>query len=273
MAAHREHRRPRPAPGRPGGCSREQPRGAARPGTGRAGRRAARPGRRRGPCRCSPTTRGSGAPCGCRAWSPSPGSRRPRRRARSTRSTGRCPASWRPSWRWRSPARPAATPTSPSRCTWSVPAPTPTTSHRPRSASPGSAPDEETSRARSARWTSFPATSRAFTQARRSRAGLLAGSGGRAAVAGGRPRQHREPHDRPRRPVPLPRRGAQRGAGPRGVARCGHQRRLAGRPAAEPALRDGLEAAYRDLAGYASSREERTHLVDQANAVRRWTLR
>ena len=47
---------------------------------------------------------------------------------------------------------------------------------------------------------------------------------------------------------------------------------IAGRPAAEPALRDGLEAAYRDLAGYASSRAERTHLVDQANEVRRWTL-
>ena len=47
---------------------------------------------------------------------------------------------------------------------------------------------------------------------------------------------------------------------------------IAGRPAAEPGLRDGLEAAYRDLAGYASSRDERTHLVDQANAVRRWTL-
>ncbi len=48
---------------------------------------------------------------------------------------------------------------------------------------------------------------------------------------------------------------------------------IGGRPAAEPALRDGLEAAYRDLAGYAPSREERVHLVDQANAVRRWTLR
>ncbi len=50
--------------------------------------------------------------------------RRPRRRCssgdwaatprrRSTRSTGRCPASWRPSWRWPSPARTAASPTSP----------------------------------------------------------------------------------------------------------------------------------------------------------------
>ena len=45
------------------------------------------------------------------------------------------------------------------------------------------------------------------------------------------------------------------------------------RPAAEPALRDGLEAAYRDLAGYTPNRDERVHLVDQANAVRRWTLR
>jgi serine/threonine-protein kinase PknG len=49
--------------------------------------------------------------------------------------------------------------------------------------------------------------------------------------------------------------------------------RIAGHPAAEPALRDGLEAAYRDLAAHTASREERVHLVDQANTVRRWTLR
>jgi serine/threonine-protein kinase PknG len=48
---------------------------------------------------------------------------------------------------------------------------------------------------------------------------------------------------------------------------------IAGRPAAEPELRDGLEAAYRDLAGYATSRDERVRLVDRANTVRRWTLR
>ncbi len=48
---------------------------------------------------------------------------------------------------------------------------------------------------------------------------------------------------------------------------------IGGHPAAEPSLRDGLEAAYRDLAGLAPTREERIGLVDQANAVRRWTLR
>ena len=48
---------------------------------------------------------------------------------------------------------------------------------------------------------------------------------------------------------------------------------IAGRVAEEPALRDGLEAAYRELAGHATSREERIALVDRANAVRRWTLR
>ncbi len=48
---------------------------------------------------------------------------------------------------------------------------------------------------------------------------------------------------------------------------------IAGRAATEPELRDGLEAAYRELAGQAPSREERIALVDQANEVRGWTLR
>ena len=113
-------------------------------------------------------------------------------------------------------------------------------------------------RARSARSTWCPSTSRAFTQARRRRAGLLAGSGGGLPSLAAGAGQHREPHDRPRRPVPLPRRGARarRWAWSRRTAptpRCV----IGGRPAAEPALRDGLEAAYRDLAGYASTREER----------------
>ena len=49
--------------------------------------------------------------------------------------------------------------------------------------------------------------------------------------------------------------------------------RLGGHPASEPALRDGLEAALRELAAYAASREEKVLLVDRANGVRRWTLR
>jgi serine/threonine-protein kinase PknG len=48
---------------------------------------------------------------------------------------------------------------------------------------------------------------------------------------------------------------------------------IAGRQATEPALRAGLEAAYRELAGQAPTREDRIRLVDQANEVRGWTLR
>lgn len=48
---------------------------------------------------------------------------------------------------------------------------------------------------------------------------------------------------------------------------------IAGVPAEEPALRDALEAAYRDLAAHTDSRDERITLVDRANEVRRWTLR
>ncbi|HWS58113.1 MAG TPA: tetratricopeptide repeat protein, partial [Actinotalea sp.] len=49
--------------------------------------------------------------------------------------------------------------------------------------------------------------------------------------------------------------------------------RLGGHPASEPALRDGLESALRELAVHAGGRDEKVALVDRANAVRRWTLR
>ena len=42
--------------------------------------------------------------------------------------------------------------------------------------------------------------------------------------------------------------------------------------ARDDSLRDGLEATYRALAATASDQEKRYALVDQANAVRRWTL-
>ena len=58
----------------------------------------------------------------------------------STPSTARCRASWRPSWRWRWPASTAARATSPRGSTGPARAPTRTTSPRPRSAWPGSAP-------------------------------------------------------------------------------------------------------------------------------------
>ena len=103
-----------------------------------------------------------------------------------------------------------------------------------------------------------PVTSRAFTQARRRRAGLLAESGGGLPSLAAALDEHRQPDHRPGRPVPLPRRGAQLGAAARASRTAPTPRSpSAGRPAAEPALRDGLEAAYRDLAGYAPSREER----------------
>jgi len=47
---------------------------------------------------------------------------------------------------------------------------------------------------------------------------------------------------------------------------------IAGVPAAEPSLRQGLESGYRELAGYADDREDRVGLVDQANSVRSWTI-
>ena len=47
---------------------------------------------------------------------------------------------------------------------------------------------------------------------------------------------------------------------------------IAGVPAEEPSLRQGLESGYRELAGYADSREDKIHLVDQANSVRNWTM-
>lgn len=47
---------------------------------------------------------------------------------------------------------------------------------------------------------------------------------------------------------------------------------VGGIPAQEGPLRDGLERAYRELAGLTESQAERIELVDQANNIRRWTL-
>ena len=49
--------------------------------------------------------------------------------------------------------------------------------------------------------------------------------------------------------------------------------RLGGHPASEPALRDGLESALRELAAITDDRDTKVTLVDRANGVRRWTLR
>ena len=118
-----------------------------------------------------------------------------------------------------------------------------------------------------------PPTSRAFTPARRRRAGLQAESGGGlpslAAALESIDNLTIDPVDRSRFRV-----GVLHSAlelvekdGVDGTVN------IDGRPASEPGLRDGLEAAYRDLALHAGSREEKIALVDQANAVRRWTLR
>lgn len=118
-----------------------------------------------------------------------------------------------------------------------------------------------------------PATSRAFTQARRRRAGLLAGAGaGLQSLAEALDSIETltiDPVDRSRFRVEVLTTALELvgSHGPDATVT------IAGRAAEEPSLRDGLEAAYRELAGHATSREERIALVDRANAVRRWTLR
>jgi serine/threonine-protein kinase PknG len=118
-----------------------------------------------------------------------------------------------------------------------------------------------------------PATSRAFTAARRHRAGLQAASGGGlqslAAALESIEALTIDPVDRSRFRVDVLQTALKlvESHGTDAAVSIG------GRPASEPFLRDGLESAYRDLAAFASTREERVALVDRANAVRRWTLR
>ncbi|MCW2762251.1 MAG: serine/threonine protein kinase, partial [Marmoricola sp.] len=118
-----------------------------------------------------------------------------------------------------------------------------------------------------------PATSRAFTPARRRRAGLQAESGGGlrslAAALESIETLTIDPVDRSRFRVDVLKSALHlvetNGVDPAVT--------IGGRPASEPSLRDGLEAAYRDLALHAATHQERVVLVDQANAVRQWTLR
>jgi serine/threonine-protein kinase PknG len=119
----------------------------------------------------------------------------------------------------------------------------------------------------------IPLTSRAFTLARRMRAGLLAGSGRGLPALGDALLSVApvtiEPHDRARlfAEVYTAALAEVRRSGPQPALRIGVK------AATEPELRDGLESAYRELAGYAATREEKIRLVDQANDVRRWTIR
>jgi len=116
-----------------------------------------------------------------------------------------------------------------------------------------------------------PPTSRAFTQARRQRAGQLAASGrGLPALSEAMNSIDSltiDAKDRARLSATV-------------LDAALHEVRangsrpdilIAGLPAAEPSLRKGLEAAYRELASYARDREEKVHLVDLANSVRGWT--
>lgn len=117
-----------------------------------------------------------------------------------------------------------------------------------------------------------PPTSRAFTQARRQRAGQLAASG-RGLPALSEAMNSIEfltidAKDRATLFVTV------LDAALREVRAKGSRPDIliAGLTAAEPSLRSGLEAAYRELATYAKGREDRVHLVDLANSVRGWTV-
>ena len=118
----------------------------------------------------------------------------------------------------------------------------------------------------------IPPTSRAYTEARRERAGQLAASGrGLPALSEAMRSVESLTIDAKDRAtllvgvlnVALDEVRA-RGARPDIV--------IAGVPAAEPSLRQGLESGFRELAGYAEVREDRVRLVDQANSVRSWTI-
>jgi serine/threonine-protein kinase PknG len=118
-----------------------------------------------------------------------------------------------------------------------------------------------------------PSTSRAYVEARRQRAGLLARSGGGlpslAAAMDSIAAVTIDPLDRAELTAEVLDVALRRVVehGPDDTVS------IAGRPATEPALRDGLESAYRQLAQLSDDGEERVRLVDQANRVRRWTLR
>jgi serine/threonine-protein kinase PknG len=117
-----------------------------------------------------------------------------------------------------------------------------------------------------------PPTSRAYTEARRERAGQLAASGrGLPALSEAMKSVDSLTIDAKDRATLL--------VGVLDVALDEVRTKgarpdilIAGVPAAEPSLRLRLESGYRELAGYAETRKEKVHLVDQANSVRSWTM-
>ena len=117
-----------------------------------------------------------------------------------------------------------------------------------------------------------PPTSRAFTLARRKRAGLLADSGrGLPALAEAMSSIDSLTIDATDRATLFV---TVLDAALREVRDKGSQPQIliGGLPAAEPSLRSGLEAAYRELASHAKTREDRVQLVDRANSVRAWSM-
>jgi serine/threonine-protein kinase PknG len=118
-----------------------------------------------------------------------------------------------------------------------------------------------------------PSTSRSFVAARRQRASLLIESGGGldtlSAALDSVASITLDPRDRAGLRVEVLQAALAdvTSGGPRPSVQVG------GVPAEPPALRDGLERAYRDLAGLTEQRDEKIRLVDEANKVRRWTWR
>lgn len=118
-----------------------------------------------------------------------------------------------------------------------------------------------------------PSTSRSFVAARRQRATLLIESNGGldalSAALDSVATITLDPRDRAglRVEVLTAALADVSSTGPRPSVQVG------GVSADSPALRDGLERAYRDLAGLTEQRDEKIRLVDEANKVRRWTWR
>jgi serine/threonine-protein kinase PknG len=118
-----------------------------------------------------------------------------------------------------------------------------------------------------------PSTSRSFVAARRQRATLLIASGGGldslSAALDSVSTITLDPRDRAGLRVEVLNAALEHvdsgGARPSVL--------VGGVPAEPPALRDGLERAYRELAGLTEQRDEKIRLVDEANKVRRWTWR
>jgi serine/threonine-protein kinase PknG len=118
-----------------------------------------------------------------------------------------------------------------------------------------------------------PVTSRSFVAARRQRATLLVesdgGLGALSAALESVATISLDPRDRAGLRVQVLQAALAEvtSGGPQPAVQVG------GVAAEQPSLRDGLERAYRDLAGLTEPRDERIRLVDEANRVRRWTWR